>query len=1035
MNLKLRFLPQIIVRTPVNSIDENSDDLVFSEAIYISSCDLYDDLKKTNKQEIESNPRYKKIKLSLHKYKIRASYRCTPFGLMAGVNTALWRTKNDIKFDTNPKKQFYRKTRLDMNVICEIVKELEKEHFIKPYLKFYPNTSIYLIGNNYRYVEYTYNNNQRQYHVNNVEFTPYLELILNSSKKGLTQLQLAQLLIDDEINEDDANAYLNEVIFSQILINQLEPALTGIEYFESILHQLTEIHVNHPNQQLAKTIDVLNEIKEHLNKHDESIINSIDTYKNTFNKLKNILPNVKETRLFQADLLKNTLQNSIDKSIQHQLQNTIDFLYQITPPDTNSNLNEFIEKFTVKYQEKEIPLLIALDEENGIGYPVKKNTGINDLVEDIPNYFINEKKTQKNNSFEECLLKIITKSNENKQKTVIITETDFEGIANSGVILPSSIAAMFSVLNASTNKIKLINTSGSSAINLLARFANTNNEIKKTIKEIAEFEQSQTPNKILAEIIHLPENRIGNILSRSSARPYEIPYLTKSSVESQNQIQVQNLTIKVQNNTIILFDTKLQKEIIPRLSNAHNYIKTSLPVYYFLCELQSQYFTNTNLGFSWGNLSSEFDFFPRIEYNNTVLSSAKWIIKQKDLQPFKDSSSSTTDKIKAFFKLQNRIQLDEKFLFNDGGEELFIDSKNPTSIECFISMIKTKHEIVLEEYLFNNDDPLATNTEDKAYTNECIALLLNEQKIGTPINSNSFNKITKKTFTTPEIFEGWVYFKIYSGPKTSDDLIITQINEIVSQLLTKQNIDSWFFIRYNDPDSHLRLRFHLTEKTKISEIYKIIDTHFSPLINQYIISEIQPDKYEPEIERYGSNSIKLVEQLFFNDSEFVKNVLIAINENYDDSYRWQIAIKSVDNLLNDFNYNLENKHLLISKLSASFFKEHGASRDLKIRLDIKYRKLKQKIEDVFNWEENIDFSTISKILKQKSKLNKPIITKLLFMNENKKLEIPIDDLIASILHMNLNRLFMGRNRTNEFVIYDLLSRHYKSNLVRLKASK
>lgn len=74
------------------------------------------------------------------------------------------------------------------------------------------------------------------------------------------------------------------------------------------------------------------------------------------------------------------------------LQNTIDFLYQITPPDTNSNLNEFIEKFTVKYQEKEIPLLIALDEENGIGYPVKKNTGINDLVEDIPTILSMKKK-------------------------------------------------------------------------------------------------------------------------------------------------------------------------------------------------------------------------------------------------------------------------------------------------------------------------------------------------------------------------------------------------------------------------------------------------------------------------------------------------------------------------------------------------------------------------------------------------------------------------------------------------------------------
>lgn len=1033
MNRNLRFLPQIIVRTPLNTINGDIDDVILSEAIYLSSCDLYDELKKTDKLEIESNPNFKKIKLSLHKYKSRASYRCTPFGLMAGVNTALWGGKNEIKFDVNPQKQFYRKTRLDMNVLCEIVNEIEKKDCIKPHLKFYPNTSIYLIGNNYRYVEYIYNNNQRQYHINNVEFTPYLELVLKASKKGLTQIQLAQLLIDDDINEEDAIAYLNEIISSQILINQLEPALTGIEYFDFILQQLNNIQSNHPSDSLNQLLTKLKEIEEQIHDIDGSVINSIDKYKNTFKDLKNILPNLKETKLFQTDLFKNTLQQTLDKNIQLQLQNVLNFLYKITPCDTNNSINEFIEKFILKYQEKEIPLLIALDEENGIGYPVKKNTGINDLIEDIPNYFIKEKIMKINSPFEDCLLKIITKSNETKQKTVAITENDFNNIKNSTVILPSSIAVMYSVLNASTNKLKLINTSGSSAINLLARFANTNNEIKKIIEEISEFEQAQTPNKIIAEIIHLPENRIGNILSRPSFRTYEIPYLTNSSVEIQNQIQVQDLTIKVQNNTIILFDTKLKKEITPRLSNAHNYMKTSLPVYYFLCDLQSQNFTNTTLGFSWGNLSSEFDFFPRIEFENTVLSSAKWILKQKDLQPFKDNSS-TADKKETFLKLKNRIQLDEQFLLIDGGEELLIDSKNPTSIECFINIIKTKNKIVLEEYLFSIDDALVTNTDKKAYTNECIALLLNEQKNSIHIQTNSLKKIVKKSFTTTEIHDGWLYYKIYSGPKTCDDIIITQINKIVSQLLIKKSIDSWFFIRYNDPDSHLRLRFHLTEIDTINEIQHIIDDHFLPLINKYIISEIQTATYEREIERYGTHSIQLVEQLFYNDSEFVMNTLISINEIYDDSYRWQIAIKSVDNLLNDFNYNLENKYSLISQLSSSFFKEHGASKDLKIRLDIKYRTLKQKIEDIFHWEENIDFFTINSLLKQKSNLSKPIISKLLLMYANKNIEIPIDKLVASILHMNLNRLFMGRNRTNEFVIYNLLSRYYKSRLVRLKAN-
>lgn len=1032
MNHNLRFLPQIIVRSPLNSIDGNIDDLVFSEAIYLSSCDLYNELKKAGKQAIENDPNLKKIKFSLQKYKSRASYRCTPFGLMAGVNTALWGTKNEIKFDANPQKQFYRKTRLDMNVLCEIVKELEKEDFIKPYLKFYPNNSIYLIGNNCRYIEYTYNNNQRQYHINNVEFTPYLQLILNASKKGLTQLQLAQLLIGDEITEEDAIGYLNEVITSQILINQLEPELTGIEYFESILQQLTEIQSKHPSNALKEFLNVLKEIEKQIHDFDESTLNSIDSYKNTFKNLKNILPNLKETKLFQTDLFKNTLKNTIDKTIQYQLQNTINFLYKITPRDTNTNLNEFIEKFILKYQDKEIPLLIALDEENGIGYPIKKNTGINDLVDDIPNYFVNKNITKKNSLFEDCLLKIL--ANNNNQKTIKIKESDFEDIISSSVILPNSIAVMFSVLDATTNKLKLINTSGSSAINLLARFANTNNEIKKVIKEIAEFEQAQIPNKILAEIIHLPENRIGNILSRPSTRAYEIPYLTKSSVGTQNQIQVQDLTIKIKNNTIILFDTKLKKEIIPRLSNAHNYMKTSLPVYYFLCDIQSQYFTNTYLGFSWGKLFYQFDFLPRIEFENTVLSSAKWVLKQKDLEPFKDESSSITDKKNAFIKLKKQIQLDEQFLFIDGGEELLIDSENLTSFECFINMIKAKHEIVLEEYIFNNEDALITNTNKKAYTNECITLLLNEQKTHPPIATNSPKKNAKKSFTVTKTEDGWLYYKIYCGPKTCDDILTTKINEIVSQLLIKKSIDSWFFIRYNDPDSHLRFRVHLTEINKMDEIQHVIDTLFLPLINQYVISEIQTEKYEREFERYGANSIKLVEQLFYNDSNFVMNILISLKEYYDDSYRWQIAIKSVDDLLNDFNYNLENKYSLISQLCSSFFKEHGASKDLKIRLDIKYRSLKRKIESIFNWEENTDLFIINDLLKQKSSLSKSIINELLLINSNKKLEMPIDELIASILHMNLNRLFMGRNRTNEFVVYDLLSKYYKSQLIRLKVS-
>ncbi|HRG01693.1 MAG TPA: lantibiotic dehydratase [Bacteroidia bacterium] len=1031
MNHNLRFLPQIIVRSPLSSIDGDIDDLSFSEAIYLSSTDLYEESVKTKKSSVANNTNLKKVQLSLQKYKSRASYRCTPFGLMAGINTALWGEKNEIKFDTHPHKQFYRKTRLDMNVLCNIVKELEKEEYIEPYLKFYPNSSIYLVGSNLRYIEYSLQNNQRYYHINNVETTPYLKLILTASIKGLTKMQLAELLINDDITKEDAINYINEIISSQILTHHLEPTLTGTEYFESILQQLNVIQSNHPCNQLDKILIILKEIENQLSNIDKSVINSVEVYKNTFNLLKSILPNLKETKLFQTDLFKNTLQQSIHKNIQKQLLNTLNFLNKITPYDLNNNLNEFIKKFILKYQDKEIPLLIALDEENGIGYPLKKNTGINNLVDDIPNYNDNKKNIEKNNPFENCLLKIIT--NNNKKKVVTVTEKDFTDSINSNTVLPSSIAMMFSVINTSNSKLKLINTSGSSAINLLSRFANTNSDIKNIIKEIADFEQSQMPNKILAEIIHLPENRIGNILSRPTTRAYEIPYLTKSSVDIDHRIQLQDLTIKIKNNIIVLYDTRLKKEVIPRLSNAHNYFKTSLPVYYFLCDIQNQYFTNTRISFNWGKLTSQFDFFPRIEFENTVLCSAKWVLKQKDLEPLRKISYSNEDKQKNFIDLKHRIQLDDQFIYNDGVEELLIDTKNKTSIECFINIIKTKQEVILEEYLFNNNHALITNTNKKPYTNECIALLLNEQKVNISATTTNLKARSKLTLKKTEIKNEWLYYKIYAGPKTCDEILISHINEITSTLLKKKDIDSWFFIRYNDPDSHLRFRLHISDLKKINKIKEYIENHLTPLINQYLISEIQTDNYEKELNRYGVNSMQLIEQLFNYDSEFVMNILSSLNEFNEDALRWQIAIKSVDDLLNDFNFNIKDKHILISQLNTAFFNEHGASKELKIKLDTKYRNLKKQVADVFAWKENSILHTFNDLFEKRSKSNKPIVNSILFLEQKNNLQIPINELIASILHMNLNRLFMGRNRTNEFVVYNLLSRYYKSKLVRLNS--
>ena len=119
--------------------------------------------------------------------------------------------------------------------------------------------------------------------------------------------------------------------------------------------------------------------------------------------------------------------------------------------------------------------------------------------------------------------------------------------------------------------------SGSSAANLLGRFSHGDTKIKTYVNEIVAIEKQINNNKILAEIVHLPESRVGNILYRPHFRDFEIPYLANSTVLKENQITIDDLFIVANSPTHMeIVSRKHNKVVIPRLSNAHNFSGESL---------------------------------------------------------------------------------------------------------------------------------------------------------------------------------------------------------------------------------------------------------------------------------------------------------------------------------------------------------------------------------------------------------------------------------------------------------------------------
>jgi len=150
---------------------------------------------------------------------------------------------------------------------------------------------------------------------------------------------------------------------------------------------------------------------------------------------------------------------------------------------------------------------------------------------------------------------------------------------------------------------------------------------------IVQKETNYHSDKILAEIVHIPESRTGNILRRPILRNFEIPYLSNSGVAMEYQIGLNDLMVSIKNNAIVLRSKKHNKVIIPCLSNAHNFSNKSLPIYHFLADLQSQN-VKPIYNFSWGVLETHYNYFPRVVYKDIILCKAKWSVTKKEIESF-----------------------------------------------------------------------------------------------------------------------------------------------------------------------------------------------------------------------------------------------------------------------------------------------------------------------------------------------------------------------------------------------------------------
>jgi thiopeptide-type bacteriocin biosynthesis protein len=287
------------------------------------------------------------------------------------------------------------------------------------------------------------------------------------------------------------------------------------------------------------------------------------------------------------------------------------------------------------------------------------------------------------------------------------------------------------------------------------------------------------------------------------------------------------------------------------------------------------------------------------------------------------------------------------------------------------------------------------------------------------------------------IGEQWLYYKFYTGPKTTDVLLAEMIKPVTEHLLQQGAIDSWFFIRYSDPKLHTRVRFRIPQPQNIGPVIQLLKDNVTPFIQQNLVWKVQIDTYQREVERYGSNTMDISEDWFFHDSKMIVAMLAMIEGDEGERIRWLFALRAIDSLLADFQFTMEQKYELVTIMRENFGREHGMNRSLKSQMEKKYRADRKSIEELLNHknDEVSEMLPLFQMIAQKSIAVQPIAQKILALKESDDLEMHFNDLMGSYSHMMINRLFKSKQRTHELVLYDFLHRYYKSEIARQKYSK
>lgn len=779
------------------------------------------------------------------RYLARMSTRTAPFGLFASVAVA--RLADDTHLVVGPRSELRLRARLDHQVLGDVIRRLLKDPAIFAAGAVERNPTARVLSTRVSFTSAT-GDGFSEVVLERSESLDIVLAILDAHPTHAPVRTIVDALVAAEFSDEDSVAFVASLVDDGLLLPSLRPSSLGREPLCVLLEDLASLG---PNATAARA--ALAEVQRLLD--DLERTPHVEQFVRVQAAVHALLgAEASSAPVVQLDACRAAPHATFARRAADRVARACRALERVTPPVRDSAFAALRRAFAERFGDEPVPLLDLFDDTVGLRYG-EADPFDGGMAAHMP---VGASPTERAWTARDSWL---AERLADGAPVLELSERDIDDLERLSAPTPSPLdapdddmAALCAVLpeRHGVDLQLVVALRGFLGQEMVARFSHVDDEVRAFCAAMNERQERRHPHALFADLAVHPSDALLNVLQRPLGRRHALSVGGRCS--DGEAVALSELLVSLDEGARFrVWSTSRGCEVIPVGTVNYDFPNfRNAPLVRFLGQVARQGRSAT-LQWTWGAVASAFAVLPRVIVRGVLVSPRSWLLRAEGVARHGIDGALRGRAVDRYVTLQEADRL------------LPIDLHTEEGRATLAREVKRRESVRVLEHLVDPQAEVLRAPEGRTVHQIVVPL----ERVRAPVATQTTHPPRVSTVTR-HFAPGsrWSFLKLYASGAGIESVLGAPLRELLDLLPGVP----WFFVRFADPEAHLRFRFDAgsdaTDDTT-ARIRGVVERWTMALRANHLVGRVCWDTYDREVARYGGDAVfDEVESFFGADAEF-----------------------------------------------------------------------------------------------------------------------------------------------------------------------